>query len=313
MSWRECLAINGPLPKIVSALLSTILFPRKRCEITIPLRLVHSKLLRYSVSMSPDTPIINSLTQYESLSHVSDILWHFIGPRSFESFSEEKAINRLETYISDDGKRLRLAPYIEDSQYYLRILTLYEKTFGIQDASTLQDIIHFRVHEPRAVCFCDIPIPHLPIHMCKYGNIGVGIRRRSVSKYPEFGIMPVRYFPHLSLFHLSLENNRLWKKLDNVIELDPFTKVPTHLNDSIDPPEGHNAEHFESIYEEREWRSVTPITLSLDEIAFILLPSRTYVDKARFPKTIGLIEKGVGMIVADDLFRRTPEKKGSGK
>ncbi len=240
--------------------------------------------------------------KYQSLTHVSDILWHFIGPKEFEDNSYLKALKRLESYISKSCDKITLKPYVVDSNFYERVLHFNQTKLG--SAVSAKDIKAYQVHEPKAVCFCDIPISHLPLHMKHYGEIGIGIRRRVITQKTEMAIMPVRYFPLLSQDQLKIGQNILWKYKGRKIILDKYTKIPTNLNEAFSPPADHNSELFEQIYQEREWRTVSAVEFTLEELAFILLPSKELITANKFPKLSKLLDNRIGLIIADDLFRQ---------
>jgi len=237
--------------------------------------------------------------KYHQQSHVSDILWHFIGPCEFEGYDYKKAVGRLDSAISKDGDVIELGPFKENSSFYLRQLSLFQQRVGNDEVPSEE--YNYIVKEPKALCFCDIPIGSLPLHMDKYGDIGIGIRRRKVNDLFFDILKPVRYYPYISVETLARENSKLWNVSDKEIILDDFVKIPTLLDPDAISISG-TSEPFEYIYQEREWRCVEKIKLSVNEISYILLPNRSYISE-EFPRLRKLIQHGVGVILAQEMYR----------
>ncbi|MBX2995341.1 MAG: hypothetical protein KF681_10970 [Bdellovibrionaceae bacterium] len=241
--------------------------------------------------------------KYHPQTHISDILWHFIGPKKFEGFDYERAFCRLESFISDDGTSLVLGPYTADGDFHQRKLFLRKPKIGNETLPDAEE--EYFVSEPKALCFCDIPIGSLPIHMSKYGDIGIGVKRGKVNESPFFDkLKPVLYYPHIdeAILRREGETKRFWELFERDVRLADFVKIPTRLGPvgRIDPTD--NSELFESIYEEREWRAVEEIKITLDDLAYILVPERSFLSD-KFPKLRALVRHGVGLITAKDMYR----------
>ncbi|MGE3760077.1 MAG: abortive infection system antitoxin AbiGi family protein [Pseudobdellovibrionaceae bacterium] len=245
---------------------------------------------------------LNPINRYLPQTHISDILWHFIGPKEFEGNDYTKALVRLESYIRDDLSGIDLVPFKKISQFHVRTLLIKELGYGV--AEDLGDVKKFVVHEPRALCFCDIPISSLPVHMAKYGDIGIGIHRRKMNDPVFFNkLRPVLYYPHINsqVIHDEQNLNRFWKIEGSTITLHDFVKIPTHLSSEQNANREFNAEQFETIYEEREWRSMSSLRLSLDDIAYFIIPEKSHL--SNHPKIKKLIAEGIGLITAKDMYR----------
>ncbi|MBK7889299.1 MAG: hypothetical protein IPJ84_00150 [Bdellovibrionales bacterium] len=163
----------------------------------------------------------------------------------------------------------------------------------------------YMVNEPKSLCFCDIPVGSLPVHMEKYGDIGIGIKRNKIDESPFFDkLKPVLYYPHIDEEILNREGaaKRLWSLNDREVVLQDFVKIPTRLSPAASANPNDNSELFESIYEEREWRSTESIKISLDDLAYILVPDRSFLCE-QFPKLRTLLRKGVGLITAKDMYK----------
>ncbi len=193
-----------------------------------------------------------------------------------------------------------LEPYIGSGQYYERQLVFPTSPLG-PPAST--DFNIFNVKEPKAVCFCDITVSHLASHINKYGDVGLGFHRKAlVEKVPD--LRPVKYQPIKGLGDLEKFNKSDWKilKSKKEVSLGEYVKIPTFLENTDEMNRGINSEHFEDIYEEREWRSFRRFEFTTEDLAFVVLPKRGLVKNRRHPKLSSLLKSGVGVIYASELF-----------
>lgn len=235
------------------------------------------------------------MNKYRSLSHISKLLWHFMGPSN--SSDETTILARLESQI-DLLSKSYLEKYLGNGDYYERLIT-FEKLGGSEslDPVKLDISDSLLVKEPRCLCFCDIPINTLSEHMNKYGDIGLGFKK-DVLESLVTDLKPVRYYPVKSKDVLILNEEDLWEQTNNEIELSKYIKVPTKYRNSS----GENIETFDQIYEEREWRSFEKVEFELKDLAFILLPSRQSVCEVKYPKLYKLIRSEIGVIYADELF-----------
>jgi hypothetical protein len=62
-----------------------------------------------------------------------------------------------------------------------------DRSFTIHLGTTISD---GNMVTPQVVCFCDIPLPDLPLHMTKYSRFGIAFRREFLI---SFGANPVFY------------------------------------------------------------------------------------------------------------------------
>ena len=231
---------------------------------------------------------------YKNLNHVSNILWHFLG----RGITEEEALRRLEKKI--ERETFILEPHICDGANHIREVLI--SSVSMFPAPQPPQPKTLQVLEPKAVCFCDIPIHNLPSHMNKFGNVGIGVLKSWVMKQ-QFGIRPVLYYPLVSPNELLETKLGHWKlDQDQNILLDRYLKIPTHFG----PPDAEEmkrkgTETFPGIYEEREWRSFERTIIEIQEIAFVILPNRNSVNSS-FEKLASLLLAPVGRIFANDLF-----------
>lgn len=230
-------------------------------------------------------------TTYSPTSYISNILWHFKGA----GHDHNIVLKWIEDCITDDSKGGELRPF-EATKPYSR-----ELSFGKVVKQGGMTTNPYFVKERKAVCLCDIPISHLPLHMRKYGEIGLGFRKDSLIKAAQ-DLQPVRYYNIRDEEHFKSEPEKLWKIIEREVNLGDFIKIPTCYEEQDELDQGGNSELFESIYEEREWRSIEGFKFSLNELAFIIIPKKELVTDS-FPKLKNLISN-VSVIYADDLYER---------
>ena len=117
-------------------------------------------------------------------------------------------------------------------------------------------------------------------------------------------LRPVKYQPIKGPGDLDKFNKFDWKvlKKKKEVALNEYVKIPTFLENTDEMNRGTNSEHFEDIYEEREWRSFKKFEFTTDDLAFVVLPKRGLVDKRRHPNLSALLTSGVGVIYASELF-----------
>lgn len=270
------------------------------------------KLIRISCDNS--IALIRFAMPFEPISYISKILWRFYGG----STPSDPSIGLKDIQYIFREDKIRLEPYYG--------LTGYNRSYNRQivnlDLSKRSDMVPgdqgepegeenlVYAEEPKSVCYCDIPINHLALHMKKYNQVGIGIDRDLLAKKAE-DLQPVRYYfirePNISgsvpgVF--TFERN----ETSSTIKLDKYVKIPTLFNgDSVAPgthqPEDSSlavSEGFNSIYEEREWRHFDPIELDYSDISFLLLPSRSW--KEELENLDKLFNAKVGVIYANELF-----------
>jgi hypothetical protein len=161
------------------------------------------------------------------------------------------------------------------------------------------------------LCFCDIPLRQLQIHMQKYGSFGIALRKQFLIGK---GATPVYYIPRNAsnrtigigprnvadrFDDLRAQIHRVRNDLERyVTHLDGYTPSPSTSPPST--PEGHQLrarfsrleadfeemvfgrmkffeaglpeEHEENFYMEREWRLYEGLAFGLGDVARIFLP-----------------------------------------
>ncbi len=255
---------------------------------------------------------------YSSVTYVSKILWRFFGGSSPDN---PKVGLRDIQYIFNDDKtdKVILKPYYGSdgkSKKYIRQIMFQEES-SIHSMTPLEggkpedEGATIYAEEDKAVCYCDIPINHLALHMKKYNTVGIGIDRDLLaSKAPD--LQPVRYYFIRNKKDFDNDVNGVFKVSENgenrIVSLEKYIKIPTLFKGNVSisttfQPEVDGldlSEGFNSIYEEREWKHFDSVEISVDQISFLLLPSRKFLKEIGKLKT--LIESNVGIIYADELF-----------
>lgn len=109
-------------------------------------------------------------------------------------------LNRLEDMITYKGE-VTLKRYTKNGKFYKREFEFAREAFmsdwsDLSSLSTLSEpkVSPYVINEPKSLCFCDIPINHLPEHMKKYGDIGLGVRKEVLENIVD-DLFPVHYLP----------------------------------------------------------------------------------------------------------------------
>lgn len=239
---------------------------------------------------------------------VSKILWHFTGGPLWDNALNKQrtelkpatdAYSALSSILS--SCQLRLGSYHEIVKVILK--EKRRRNFETKKLEILKDVpTHIR--SSAVCCVADIPIQHLSFHSKRYGKIAIGFHRESIIKA---GFNPVLY----SLENTQLLNSlyqgysavsemfipyAISAKDDLESELESLSEVYEHNIDTsnldmqlwcIEHSQDNALRSFEtllayvksfddteldSIYCEREWRSVSNFDFTLDDIAMIVLP-----------------------------------------
>lgn len=255
------------------------------------------------------------MSDYKSLSYISKILWHFMGPKPEVNVDVKTLedphtliLSRLESMINSKGE-ITLKRYIQNGGFYKREFEFARVAFmsDWSDLSSLEAlngsyVKPYVVNEPKSLCFCDIPINHLPDHMRKYGDIGLGVRKEVLGSIVD-DFFPVHYLPIKNKDDFKKIKGHIRQKKDGEFFLGKYSKIPTEFSiyDNSYTSKS-NTETFDQIYEEREWRTFKKIKLSKEQISFILLPNRNIINKGNFPKLKKMINSDVGIIYANELY-----------
>lgn len=232
--------------------------------------------------------------------YVSDELTHFVGRTS----PSDEARYALLRSILGDGF-LTSDPNAPFAQRRLEGVVTYSYTPHESFSSGTYDL--------GSVCFCDIPVPDLRLHIAKYSQFGIAFRK---SFLLTKGACPMFYWPGNGLMEGRTRREYLDDRVANLHWLIDFAqahrKVPSggewtelagrlHLlrnfvNQNIlcfiklfdaslpdDDPKNY--------YMEREWRVAGNIAFSLGDVRRVIMP-QAYADRFRrdVPEYIGQLQ-----------------------
>jgi hypothetical protein len=241
--------------------------------------------------------------------YVSDELTHFVGSdlmkrnSSLNKEREEQLYARLlkilrEEVLVTGGKETGINADPSIGKKGITVERVVSYKVGSTDLATMID--------PAVVCFCDIPVGDVDIHMSKYGPFGLAFSREFLLKH---GANPVLYLAEDSVINDDEEKNGelFVKEMNNALlllsELQWIEQRPEaapRFSDLGDPPKrvlddamrahqfllihvfslvkafrGDSAdEDPENYYMEREWRRYGDLDFTLDDVRRIYLPSR---------------------------------------
>lgn len=230
---------------------------------------------------------------FKQLSYTSSIIWHFVrgSGTSFEEKSDDSLKTVLDKIFVDDlkGRLLVSPPGIKDKFYRRNLELEISSDFFTPGSEVPLDKSQIELLEPRAICFADIPVNNLPIHINRYFGIGFGFRRNVlINKIDD--LKPVHYYPRKNEFSLKTACVN-YVSGENTFELHNYSKIPS------------TSETFDEIYNEREWRSLSDIEFSHEDLALIFFPTRSSLSKAlQEPKILNMVKNGVGIFCGEDMF-----------
>ena len=227
--------------------------------------------------------------------YISDTLYHFVG-RGAGTDDEQYEILKI---ILASGQ------------------LLFDPSGNFPDAVKPFDIDLFHslgeISRIPAICFCDIPIDSISIHIQKYSKFGIGFDKQTLCTK---GVRPVWYIPKNSYSAIVTSENieiRFPIELEKILRatsliIDKLTKgtdianPPNKLTEDEDLQKslellhsGHffilaelawffkfydsnlSDDHLDNYYFEREWRKVNGnLSFSFKDINCIVLPSKKY-------------------------------------
>jgi len=211
--------------------------------------------------------------------YVSDELTHFVGRGRLE---EDQY--RLLVKIMSDGC-LRAGGDADLDEGHIRLTFRWE-----------QKLSESELFQPSMVCFCDIPVPDLAIHVKKYGRFGLGFGKKFLI---EKGAAPVFYVPKggplIGQPRATLldEAGREYEKLRSL----PPTENPKEVKIPVQTPidrfldyvvfsylkpfdESKTEDDPDNHYMEREWRTLSSIRFTLSDVRRIIIPE-AYASRLR--------------------------------
>jgi len=208
-------------------------------------------------------------------SYVSKELMHFVG----RGQKEEDQYGLLVKILKEGLLKSRIKPGIR-------------AVWGGRNISDESMYIH------SMVCFCDIPIGDLSIHMDKYSKFGLSFLKTFLVKK---GANPVFYIANNSMIYTK---SRLELFDEMVKRYHDYTIPLRHAENPWIPffddyilryikcyDESLNEDDDNNYYMEREWRILDKVEFNLDDVYRIILPE-SYSGRFReeFPEYSGKIE-----------------------
>ena len=237
---------------------------------------------------------------------VSKILWHFTGGPLWDNQNNKQLKELKPTKKGYDALNSILYTHQIKVGNYAEIVKVIIPSKRIFDPKTEQHILKenypLTIKSAPVCCIADIPLQHIAYHSNRYGKIAIGFRRDSVLKA---GFNPVMYTLENSdlinsiykgydaisdieanIWSLENECENLQSNLDGLdenIDTSSLYDEITYLEDSNESAiigysnilafiKTFDEDEFDTIYCEREWRSLENFKFTVDDIAIIILP-----------------------------------------
>jgi len=218
----------------------------------------------------------------------------------------------LQRYVSDElthfvGRGLGSQTDGEEPQYALLVNILRGGQLGTDktkhiacaDASKFSENQYYK---PNVVCFSDIPVPDLAIHMAKFSRFGLAFKKAFLvakGANPVFYLpreAPIETSPGRQVDLASLFDQRhqmilsLFRNLATMGDGDMPSLAPGYSNQQVNDLLGFLVFHFFSLckfydaalatddpanyYMEREWRVFGRLDFDLQEVSRVIFPER---------------------------------------
>lgn len=266
---------------------------------------------------------------------VSKILWHFTGGPTWNAEkqcqntkrkSDDIAYENLKSIILE--RKLRVGQYKEVVNVIVPELRRYDTT---THRFNTDRNVHVKLESSPVCCLADIPIIHLSYHASRYGKFAIGFHRSAVLRsgfnpvlytLPNTRITRSIYEGFSQLKYVDVDNIR-WARSDIEGELKGLGfNIDGQLMDiemgaddveqSVDDAKASfsnvlafvktfNEREFDSVYCEREWRSLKEYKFELNEVAMIVVPKHIgeasyfnrFIDRdasiIKLPRTIPIV------------------------
>ena len=261
---------------------------------------------------------------------VSKILWHFTGGPIWNNSSNkqedglksnEQAYKNLKSILS--SKVLKLGSYHE----IISVIYPEQKIYEGSGKWSVHKNVETILKSSPVCCLADIPIQHLRYHSMRYGRFAIGFYRTSAIRNnfnPVFytlnneDIVKNIYEGFSSLSNINIRSIRditsdLEWDFNEVGEEIPEIKrkveriddeadyIETYVDEAQDNLRNYLAfiktfspDQFDTIYCEREWRSLDEFEFEYSDVAFVILPkladNKNYVfqliEELKLPRNI---------------------------
>jgi abortive phage resistance protein AbiGi (putative antitoxin) len=244
---------------------------------------------------------------------VSKILWHFTGGPLWDTTQNKQLTTRKparQAYANLvsilRAKELRLGTYKE----IVRVMVAERRRYDPKsDKFEIVKNVPVELKSAAVCCISDIPANHLGYHAFRYGKFALGFHRSAVVRH---GFNPVFYtledtgvvrsihqgFSRLQFADVEDVKSASGSAEDAVNDLpdgvdgDDIRSYLSDVESAADTVQGHiesakdgvenflafvktfTRNEFDTIYCEREWRSVSTYAFSTDDIAMIVVPRR---------------------------------------
>ena len=232
-----------------------------------------------------------------------------------------------------DSREIRVGSYKEVVKVVVPERITYKRIKGTKTRERIvEKNLEYTLYSSPVCCVADIPIQHLAYHSKRYGKIAIGFRREAVI---NAGFNPVMYSMEnsnlVNLVHDGIEelsnitadnaqsafddyesdveglfrdeeidftspSNWVEAELDNIVS--EIASVKDNYKELLAYIKTFDETEFDSIYCEREWRSTSPFSFNLSDLAFIILPRNdiegnfykdfldNHVDSLKIPKEV---------------------------
>lgn len=221
----------------------------------------------------------------------------------------------MERYVSTELTHFVGKSKPEEEQYVLlkRILTTgwlvpstneYSETAATISIDLTEKFSENKMYSPSVVCFCDIPVNDLGIHMKKYSRFGLSFLK---SFLVQKGANPVFYIAKDSIIMGGMPQsafldqiakqffeffNTMYDRLQNKDDDERLNKIRATLSyffinhffcflKAFD--QGRKDDDPENYYMEREWRKLSGLNFNLSDVRRVIIPESYAV---RFRKDI---------------------------
>ena|SRR2546422_171354 len=243
--------------------------------------------------------------------YVSPDLTHFVG-RGRKTFKDQYRV--LRRILREGTLRAPISNKPEREPYIREVNKRKPYLLEIKPSESLSENKAFR---GTVVCFCDIPIADLGLHMLKYGRFGLAFSKRFAL---ERGASPVMYIPRRSRPALlpwanygrgrvsshAVAFDEFWRYYQKLCQAADDHSVPQAMSETIQRVSQflnvHVLSHLkffdpfaagwekENFYMEREWRVSGNLRFHLRDVRRVIIPE-SYGRRFRrdFPKYDGEI------------------------
>jgi hypothetical protein len=264
---------------------------------------------------------------------VSKILWHFTGGPVWDARlnkqgsalkSHQTAYVNLKSILRD--RNLKKGSYREVVNVILPLLHEYDRK-----KKEYVEVRNRRITLTSAnvCCLADIPIQHLTYHAMRYGKFTIGFHREAAVRN---GFNPVLYtlptsevirqiyqglssLEHIDASEISSCADDIGSDFEDVDTSDIGAEadaIQRYADSAMESLKGFLAfaktfepEEFNSIYCEREWRSVNDFKFTYEDVAMVVLPKKNadvnYYSDFLNKAAVKNLPKGIPVVPWEDL------------